>query len=459
MNLGNIISNVQLTLDDAGVHFTDSGVSTIINDAQRIVALTTLCYEKDSGSRTLSDQSTANYTEVDIGADRVTLTDSTTVTVTDLEKGEECYVYRDLTAGYFSSDFEFQVDLKCTANAADGDMCACWAVTNTVDALVDIDTASGDFLCVRWREIGGTNYIQLIECNDGTTTTDSSLGVTVGTQYYLKIVRDESLGAFGTLYCYIYTDAAYSTLFDSLSITLTEKQDFRYLFWMNSYKAAVGSAAWDGVISNLKIISGVFPVWLPKVVPNQQFMPMPADCIVPIYVRDFVARTRVYPAKLNDLELNDTTWWATTGTNYKYYSMFNPSFRDGTTNGYSMLVYPKVDTARFRLEMVYAAIPVTMTASTTSTKLPKGEESILADYGKFIGLIRQHGRTERAIEFLKKFMAGIGRINELMKSRYPGGRDFEPEPIEQLLERSDDDYVIRRRERRGQRTGTRRRSR
>lgn len=199
--------------------------------------------------------------------------------------------------------------------------------------------------------------------------------------------------------------------------------------------------------------------WSPTIVAYQQFMPMPSDCIVPIYVRDATSRNRVYPAKLNDLELSDTSWWGTTGTYYQYYSIFNPSFADDTTSGYCMLVYPRINTTSFRLHMVYAAVPSDMVSGTSTTKLPKGEESILSDYGKFIGLIRQHGRTERAVEFLQKFMAGIGRINDLMKSRYPGGRDFEPEPIEHLLKRSDDDFVIRRREQSAKRTNTRRRGR
>ena len=199
-------------------------------------------------------QDTADYTLGGVDAARVAKTDANTITVTDLDNDEKAWVVIDKGAAHFDRDFEFHVDFKCTANGANDDTCAVWGLANVVDTFNDIDVANGDFLSVKWVESGGLNALQLAECNGGVITLDTLIPVVVGTQYYLRIVRDESVGAYGTLYCYIYSDASHETLVDTLVVILTEKQDFRYLYWMNSYEGGGGGAAWDGIISRLEIV-------------------------------------------------------------------------------------------------------------------------------------------------------------------------------------------------------------
>lgn len=207
------------------------------------------------GEVTITDflQDTGDYAETDVPG-RLAKTDANTVTITDLDNDEEIWLDIDKGINHFDGDYEFHVDVKCTANAAAGDVCGVWALANIEDTLNDIDVANGDFHTIYWVMAAGNDYLTLRECNNGDLTSDTSIALAIGTQYYLRIVRDESVGANGTLYCYIYSDAAHATLVDTLTVTLTENQNFRYLYWMNSYEPGGGGAAWDGVISNLEIV-------------------------------------------------------------------------------------------------------------------------------------------------------------------------------------------------------------
>ncbi len=196
--------------------------------------------------------------------------------------------------------------------------------------------------------------------------------------------------------------------------------------------------------------------WAPTITAYQQFIPVPTDCIVPIYVRDKASGSRIYPAKLSNLELNDTSWWTTSGKGsaYEYYSIFNPSGVSATPTGgrYDLLLYPRVNTTSMRVEMIYAADPPAMSATTDIPKVPRGTERALIDYAIFLGLIRQPGKAEHATEVLKTFFSGVNEIGDIMKSRYPEGRDFEPEPVENILERVDVDLLNQKESRGGKRT-------
>ncbi len=196
------------------------------------------------------------------GADvaRIALTDAETITVTDLDKDEEAWCYVDKGAGQISGDFEARVQFNCTDDNGMSDACSPFAVTNSIGTLCDIDTASGDYIGVYWLQHGlhsGNGAFFLEEVNAGAINNDYTEDLPTNIEYYLKIIRDESVGTYGTIYCYVYTGGFDGTLVDKLTVTLTEKQDFRYLFWMNSYESGgFGGAAFDGTIKDLIFRNG-----------------------------------------------------------------------------------------------------------------------------------------------------------------------------------------------------------
>jgi len=177
------------------------------------------------------------------------------ITVEDLTRNEVAFIYRDFGVNYFSGDFEFDVEgqVKATSNGlATG---YCWALTNLLQSLNVIDGVSGDFLAVSFQEEDGDVEwrIYLTECDGGTLYEDYYI-CSADTTYYLTIKRDESVGTYGTLYCYIYSDSARTTLVDTLTLTLhTSKKDFRYLHAAQSYGGGIHNV-FDGVYANLGLI-------------------------------------------------------------------------------------------------------------------------------------------------------------------------------------------------------------
>lgn len=174
-------------------------------------------------------------------------------------------------------------------------------------------------------------------------------------------------------------------------------------------------------------------------------IPVPSDCIVPIYVRDTVTKNRINPVRISHLGIESSGWIsdvASSSSGYKYYCIFNPMrpWDNGGTNyedKFCLLLYPGVHhLGNLQIAMNYAAIPPRLTLSTDNTRIPEGHDLVLADYAIFTGLMRQRANIQLCVARLKRFFDGISKIGEAMKKRYPRGRDFEPQPIESLLERS-----------------------
>lgn len=178
-----------------------------------------------------------DYTEEDPNS-RITVT-SARSSWAGLTRNEDAYVYKDKDAGHFSGDFEHLLDVRITSSEALANVVA-WSLTNIVDDLKGIKDANGDALGISLQTNGGgAHSILLMELVGGTFYTDA-YAVSLNTTYYLKIKRDESIGDYGRLYCYIYSDSDRTNLLDTLQLDLHEKEDFRYIFITQT-----SNAYWD----------------------------------------------------------------------------------------------------------------------------------------------------------------------------------------------------------------------
>lgn len=200
------------------------------------------------------------YTEADPNS-RIAVTGSR-VTWTALTRDEDAYVYADKGAGYFAGNFSIELTYRANDSQHSGTIvCALWSIANLVDDLVGIDAASGDYLAL-FPHVGltGAQKIILEECDGGTLHNSSiSSALTEGTDYYLRIIRDETVVPYGTLYCYIYTDIDRTTLHGSaLSVALnTSKKDFRYLYACHSMDTNEASITHSGYTEALELIYNV----------------------------------------------------------------------------------------------------------------------------------------------------------------------------------------------------------
>lgn len=194
------------------------------------------------------------YFEQDVNA-HITVAELS-ITFANIDRNESAWVRKDFGIDFFSGNFAHQAIVKATGHA-DAGMAGVWAMANTLDDLKGIDDASGDYLAVLMLyDTGASAYkLRLRECDSGTLY-DDDYTIAVDTEYYLTIHRDESVGTYGTLYCYIYSDAERTDLLDTLSIALhTSKKDLRYLFGVNTHNSTEATKKISGVVSHLKIVT------------------------------------------------------------------------------------------------------------------------------------------------------------------------------------------------------------
>lgn len=195
-------------------------------------------------------QDFSTYTELDPNS-RITITNSK-VSRAGLSRGETAYVYKDFGVDYFNGSFEQRFNIQLTSYNAGG-LTVFWQMTSDVNNFKWLSDNTKSNLAL--YTFG--NALRLYE-RDGANEYNDSYTITTGTNYYVSIVRDESTGTYGTLYAYIYSNSARTTLLDTLSLTLhSSKKDFRYLYACNTYNDAEAGDTTTGFTENL--IIGNYP--------------------------------------------------------------------------------------------------------------------------------------------------------------------------------------------------------
>lgn len=150
-------------------------------------------------------QAYTGYSETDT-ASRLTVA-TNTLTITSLDTDEDMRLTKDFTASYFSGDFEHTLKINVTVGTG-AESCYVWAVTNSIaNPLGTLRTAATDMLALQW--LNGALVLVEVETSE---YSDTSSALSLATDYYLRVVRDEAVGTYGTLYCYIYTDREYCEL-------------------------------------------------------------------------------------------------------------------------------------------------------------------------------------------------------------------------------------------------------
>ena len=159
--------------------------------------------------------------------DRVTWTDL-------LGTDDSIFLYDDKGVDFFDGSFTHHLTTKST-KVETGSYVHPWGLTNYLDDFTGIRVANEDALFLQVAGVP-TPKMRLWEiysrAASAGTAVSGTFVPTVGTVYYLKIVRDMSVGTYGTLYCYIYSNPGRTILLDTLSLTLHFSQkgsEFRYV--------------------------------------------------------------------------------------------------------------------------------------------------------------------------------------------------------------------------------------
>jgi hypothetical protein len=189
------------------------------------------------------------YTEVDPN-NHLSKTASQ-LTIASLSRGENAYLYKDKGINHFGGNFDFLVDIKITSDAYYNDAFFL-VLANAINETYALWAANESMLGIECYH----NDIYLIE-KDGSSGYDtyaSRKTLAKNTTYYLKFKRDESVGTYGTLYLYVYTDPARTILVNTQSIALHgSKKDFRYIYAVDSGNDANTTLTVSGYIENLNL--------------------------------------------------------------------------------------------------------------------------------------------------------------------------------------------------------------
>jgi len=171
----------------------------------------------------MATQDLTAYTEVDTSS-RLTVT-SSTVTVSSLVRQETAYVYKDFGEDYFAVDFSFRFQINVSA-IDDGFYFSPFCLA---DVLETINTMSGDtYVYVALYRSGANFYCVLTKRSGGFYPISDSTLLSTSTDYYFEIAR------VGTsCSCDIYSDSGYSSLVDSLAVTLESGDAYQYFYPMN----------------------------------------------------------------------------------------------------------------------------------------------------------------------------------------------------------------------------------
>lgn len=167
-------------------------------------------------------QDWTTYTENDPN-NRLTET-PTVLTVAAMQKDEDCWLRYDAGIGAFGNTFQHDVDMKVTARS---DMCfgAFWEVSNTLNDVQYLrDNTLPGIVCYARSGVGVATFDFYIE-ETKTLASDSYLAQAVNIYFYCTIQRT----AANACQCRIYSDAARTTLLDTISIAV-DTTSHRYIF-------------------------------------------------------------------------------------------------------------------------------------------------------------------------------------------------------------------------------------
>ncbi len=192
------------------------------------------------------------YAEVDAAGD-ITVDSATQITFDTMGANVESHVTKDQGAGHFDGDFEHHNDAQVSATSGSGAQSRIWGLANAADSMEDIDAASGDAFYGFMGQAGANRRIAIVEIDGGAAYQSAWDGFTLSQRYYYKWVRDEAVGTYGTLYCYVYDDAPRTNLVATPTLTLhTSKKDFRFIFALHSKDTSDADTA-TGDVQNLDL--------------------------------------------------------------------------------------------------------------------------------------------------------------------------------------------------------------
>jgi hypothetical protein len=169
------------------------------------------------------------YTEVDIAADRIQKTANHVDHYS--KRNETTYLYKDYGADHFG---DFTHKIKAKAQAADtASLGHAWLLANHLGDRKALEDANRTLVTLYFYKSSTDLGVYLRERYGSTSYHDGNTGGFGLTDWvYAKIVKSGT-----SLTAYLYSDSSYSTLVDTLVLTLHANHTFKYLYGCDTYNS------------------------------------------------------------------------------------------------------------------------------------------------------------------------------------------------------------------------------
>lgn len=174
---------------------------------------------------------------------------STKVAYLTLNRTADTWHLDDKGVDFFDGDFihTFETVVTTTNN---NQVVSHWQMSNAADTPADIQGDSSDVLNLLETDIGGNKRFDMAEVVAGSRQSDTFAESRTSDPRYHTLERDESIGGNGQLKCEIFSDSGRTTLLDTLTLALNEKEDFKYVGVAGAFGDAV-SVDVSGYVQNL----------------------------------------------------------------------------------------------------------------------------------------------------------------------------------------------------------------
>jgi hypothetical protein len=165
------------------------------------------------------------YTKVD-PSNWLTVT-AQKVTFTSMGNNATTYLYKDMGVGGITGSYSYNINTILNGTPSSSGQATVWAISNTLGDDAGI-FAVGHSHVVKWSSASGLIYLE--EYLNPSTPYAASYTPGLNKEVFLTVSRNTSVGTYGTLYLYIYADEDRTILTTTLSVTLHENINYRYIY-------------------------------------------------------------------------------------------------------------------------------------------------------------------------------------------------------------------------------------
>ncbi len=163
----------------------------------------------------------------------------------DVDQDEDVLLYRDMGADKINAlDVDFEIYLNSTSDTGGRGGIAISSTAN-----VDMTGLAATDIVVSAWDLGATGRIHLARGNDVAVDNYDAAGV-LNTLLYCTLTR---VASADTCTVTIYSDAARTTLLDTLTVAGYSTTTYRYIYGFINYNVAGGGTNFDGYVQNLRL--------------------------------------------------------------------------------------------------------------------------------------------------------------------------------------------------------------